>query len=68
MIIVMEPKATEEDIQRVVKALENKGFRTILNRGDVMCVIAAIGDKRCVDVNSFHSYKNVRDVKLVQEP
>jgi len=68
MIIVMEPKASEEDIQRVVKALENKGFRAILNRGDVMCVIAAIGDKRCVDINSFHSYNNVRDVKLVQEP
>lgn len=64
----MEPKATEEDIQTVVKALEKQGFRTVLNNGDVMTVIAAIGDKRHIEPNSFRSYRNVREVKLVQEP
>lgn len=45
MIIVMEPKATEEQIQAVVHYLESHEFRAVLNRGDIMTVIAAIGDK-----------------------
>ena len=68
MIIVMEPKATEVEIQRVVTSLEAKGFKIILNKGDVMTVIAAIGDKRLVDPASIGSLEGVRDVKLVQEP
>ena len=68
MIIVMEPKATENEIQRVVTSLESKGFKIILNRGEVMTVIAAIGDKRLVDPASIASLEGVRDVKLVQEP
>ena len=68
MIIVMEPKATEEEIQRVVTSMEAKGFKIILNKCDVMTVIAAIGDKRLVDPASIASLEGVRDVKLVQEP
>ena len=68
MIIVMEPKATEAEIQRVVTSMEAKGFKIILNKGDVMTVIAAIGDKRLVDPASIASLEGVRDVKLVQEP
>ena len=68
MIIVMEPMATQEQIQTVVRALENKGFKTVLNHGDVMTVIAAIGDKRLIDPHSFQSYEGVRNVKLIQEP
>lgn len=68
MIIVMEPKATQEQIDRVVKAMENKGFRINLNQGDVMTVIAAIGDKRLIQPQSIASFEGVREVKLIQEP
>ncbi len=68
MIIIMEPSATKEQIQTVVNALHNKGFKTVLNHGDVMTVIAAIGDKRLIDPHSFQSYEGVRSVKLIQEP
>lgn len=68
MIIVMEPKASEEQIQRVVKALEKKEFKIILNRGDVMTVIAAIGDKRLIEPESIASLEGVRNIKLIQEP
>ncbi|MBQ7450682.1 3-deoxy-7-phosphoheptulonate synthase [bacterium] len=68
MIIIMEPKATEAEIQKVVTSMEAKGFKIILNKGDVMTVIAAIGDKRMVDPASIASLEGVRDVKLVQEP
>lgn len=68
MIIIMEPWASKEQIQTVQKALENKGFNTVLNHGDVMTVIAAIGDKRLINPHSFQSYEGVRSVKLIQEP
>lgn len=68
MIIVMEPRATEIEIQRVVTSLEAKGFKIILNHGEIMTVIAAIGDKRLVDPASIASYEGVRDVKIIQEP
>lgn len=68
MIIVMEPGAGEEDIQRVVKKMETLGFRIILNRGDVMTVVAAVGDKRLIDPASIASMEQVREVKLIQEP
>lgn len=68
MIIVMEPAATEEDIQRVVKKMESLDFRIILNRGDVMTVVAAIGDKRLIDPATIASMEGVREIKIIQEP
>ena len=68
MIIVMEPKATKEQIDVVKNNLEKKGFKIVLNHGDVMTVIAAIGDKRLVDPASIASFDGVRSVKLIQEP
>lgn len=68
MIIVMEPSATEDEIQRVVKKMESLGFRIVLNRGDVMTVVAAIGDKRLIDPPTIASMQGVREVKLIQEP
>jgi len=68
MIIVMEPGASEEQIDIVVKKLEDKGFRINLNRGDVLTVIAAIGDKRFLEPQSITSLDGVREVKLIQEP
>lgn len=64
----MEPRATQEQIDRVVKAMENKGFRININTGDVMTVIAAIGDKRLMQPASIASFDGVREVKLIQEP
>ena len=68
MIIVMEPKATREQINIVKTHLEKYGFKIILNEGDVMTVIAAIGDKRLVEPQSIASFEGVREVKLIQEP
>ncbi|MEI7475011.1 MAG: 3-deoxy-7-phosphoheptulonate synthase [bacterium] len=68
MIIVMEPKASQEQIDKVISRMENLGFKTILNSGEVMAVIAAIGDKRLIQPQSIASMDGVREVKLVQEP
>lgn len=68
MIIVMEPSASEDQIQKVAKKLENQGFKIVFNRGDVMTVLAAIGDKRLVEPASLASMEGVKEVKLIQEP
>lgn len=68
MIIIMEPGTKQENIDRVVKTLEAKGFKIMLNQGEVMTVIAAIGDKRLVDPHALGSLEGVRNVKLIQQP
>lgn len=64
----MEPGTSEDNIQRVVKTLEKHEFRVVLNRGDVMTVIAAIGDKRIFDPHALGSLEGVREVKVITEP
>ncbi len=68
MIIIMEPGATPQQIDKVVEKLQENGFKINLNRGDVMTVIAAIGDKRLVQPESIASFGGVREIKLIQEP
>jgi 3-deoxy-7-phosphoheptulonate synthase len=64
----MEPGAPEEQIQDVVERLEHYGFRIVLNRGDVMTVVAAIGDKRLVQTESIASMPGVRQILPIREP
>ncbi|MDD3419057.1 MAG: 3-deoxy-7-phosphoheptulonate synthase [Candidatus Gastranaerophilales bacterium] len=45
MLIVMNPKATAQQVDEVVKFIEHKGFQTHISRGDVHTVIGAVGDK-----------------------
>ncbi|MBE7706528.1 MAG: 3-deoxy-7-phosphoheptulonate synthase [Cyanobacteria bacterium SIG30] len=68
MIVVMEPGASEAQIERVSEYLVKHGFKINLNRGDVLTVIAAIGDKRLINPHSISSLEGVHDVKLIQEP
>jgi 3-deoxy-7-phosphoheptulonate synthase len=68
MIIVMEPTASEAEIQTVNTRLMELGFRTILNNGDVMTVIAAIGDKSLVDADSLSAMSGVRQILPIREP
>ena len=68
MIVVMEPKATEKQIQKVSDYLQKHGFKINLNRGEVLTVIAAIGDKRMISTATINSFDGVHEVKLIQEP
>ncbi|MCM1264898.1 MAG: 3-deoxy-7-phosphoheptulonate synthase [Candidatus Gastranaerophilales bacterium] len=68
MIIIMEPGATKEQINNVVEHLESLDFKININYGEVLTVIAAIGDKRLVQPHSLNSFDGVRAVKLIQDP
>ena len=64
----MEPNATEEQINQVAEHLKSLDFKININYGDVLTVIAAIGDKRLVQPHSITSFEGVREVKLIQDP
>ncbi len=68
LIIVMQPSATEEQIQTVANRLKDLGFRTIINEGEVMTVIAAIGDKRLIETESIESMEGVKQILSIREP
>ena len=68
MIIIMEPNATEEQINQVAEHLKSLDFKINIKYGDVLTVIAAIGDKRLVQPHSITSFEGVREVKLIQDP
>jgi len=68
MIIIMEPGATKEQINKVVEHLESLDFKININYGEVLTVIAAIGDKRMVQPHSILSFDGVREIKSIQDP
>ena len=68
MIIIMEQGASKEQIDNVVAHLKSLDFKININYGDVLTVIAAIGDKRLVQPHSITSFDGVKEVKLIQDP
>ena len=68
MIVVMEPNATDKEVEKVVQYLEKHGFRVNINYGDILKVIAAIGDKRILSPQIIAGFDGVKTVKSIQEP
>ena len=68
MIVVMEPKATEEQIGQIVDYIQSKGLRVNINRGEHLTVVAVLGDKTKVNSTSINTFEGVREVKVIQEP
>lgn len=68
MIIVMKPGATEEQVENVVKHVTDLGLKTVLNRGVVQTVIAAIGDTASWSLDQFETLDGVRKVERIQVP
>ncbi len=68
MIVVMEPKATEEQINRVVDYIQSKGLRVNINRGEHLTVVAVLGDKTKLNQSNINSIDGVHEVKIIQEP
>ena len=68
MIVVMKPNATVENIEKVVKKLEEKGFSIHISEGVNQTVIGAIGDKTGLDTSEFEVLEGVEKVVLISEP
>ena len=68
MIIVMEQNATKEQQERVVNYIESRGMKSYIHRGDILNVIAVIGDKINLNPESIAALDGVATVKKIQEP
>ena len=68
MIVVMEPNATEGQIEHVAQRVQQLGLRSHIIRGTERTVIAAIGDKRGGEKESLASSPGVADIVPILAP
>ena len=68
MIIIMNPKATEEEVRKVKSVVEGKGLETNLSKGDTYFIIGIVGDTSVIDPKKLQVLKGVDRVMKVQEP
>ena len=68
MIIIMKPKATDEEIRKVKDIIEGKGLEVNLSKGDTYYIIGVVGDTSVVDPKKMQVLKGVDRVMKVQEP
>lgn len=68
MIIVMEHNATKEQLQRVTDYIAGKGMKSYIHQGDLLNVVAVIGDEIKLNAESIAALDGVSAVKKIQEP
>lgn len=68
MIIVMQSRATEEDIRHVIVQIETLGLHAHLSRGTERTIIGVIGDERVVRRENFALLPNVEEVIPILKP
>ena len=68
MIIIMEPRATEAQAQKVIDLLKEHGFDIRYKQGEIYTVIDAIGDKTTLTPDRLSALDGVKEVKIIREP
>ncbi len=68
MIIVMEHNATKEQLDRVLKYIEDRGMKSYIHKGDLLNVVAVIGNEIGLNPENIAALEGVTAVKKVQEP
>ncbi len=68
MILVMNYKASENDINKAVKQLEEWGAKTTISKGEKKTVIGIIGDKKALLSKPLNTLSGVEEVLEVSAP
>lgn len=68
MIIVLKPRATERDIQKLLVRIRKLGLQPYVSRGKERTVIPVIGDERVLNTVPLLSYGFVEKVMPVLSP
>ena len=68
MIIVMSPSAREDDIERVVRRIEELGFKPHVSKGVELTTIGVIGDERKMLREQFSTLPGVDNVIPIIKP
>ncbi len=64
-IIVLNPDATDEQIQNIIKKLEHKGFKITLSKGAERTIIGVIGDTSKITEEEEETFKVMPGVENV---
>lgn len=68
MIVIMEPKATRADIERVVQRLKEFGFDTHISEGVERTIIGAIGQKTDHTIQQIEAMAGVERIVPILQP
>ncbi len=67
MLIVMQPKASEEKIQKVVDYIKQRGFDAHISKGEDHTVIGAVG-RKVIDKRDIELLDGVKEVIRISSP
>lgn len=68
MIIIMNPEASKEEIEKVKTIIQLEGLKSTFSRGDTYYIIGIIGDTSMIDINKMQALEGVNKVTKVNEP
>jgi 3-deoxy-7-phosphoheptulonate synthase len=68
MIVVMKPGHEDEDVDRIVRRLEEVGLRAHISKGEQRTIIGAIGDERILREIPLLSLPGVESVMPILKP
>ncbi len=68
MIIILNSKASKNDVQALISDLTAQDLQTNLSEGSHTTVVGVIGDTTKIDIDSLKGAEFVEDVKRVSEP
>ncbi|MBI1806454.1 MAG: 3-deoxy-7-phosphoheptulonate synthase, partial [Ignavibacteria bacterium] len=68
MIIVMESKASEADVQHIVQRIEELGLKAHLSKGVERTIIGVIGDERLIKKEQLSLLPHVENVIPILKP
>ena len=68
MIVIMDSKCSEKEINNVVDIIEKKGLEVNLSKGSTYCIVGCIGDTSVLDPDKLLRAEGVIKVLKVQEP
>jgi 3-deoxy-7-phosphoheptulonate synthase len=68
MIIVMKPRASDEQVNGVLSRITEMGYRSHLSRGEETTIIGVIGDDRPIDREQFELLDGVEKTMPVLKP
>ena len=68
MIIVMRPDHHDEDLERIVRRLEDMGLKTHISKGEQRTIVGAIGDERVLAEIPVESFPGVEKTLPILKP
>lgn len=68
MVIVMRPDATEENLEAVIRRVEESGLRPHVSRGETRTIVGCIGDEQRLQELALVSLAGVETVLPVEKP